>query len=236
MIYVMSDIHGNIRAYNNIIEQINFGPDDTLYIIGDIIDRGKSGIALLRKFMLMKNVKVLMGNHELMMLNYMHSSDQRDRFLWHINGGEITENLFFKLDLNTRNDIINYLESLPYEKTIKVNNKNYLLVHAAPGYIYKHHWKYYDSYESYMVWHRLDSGDYYEIKGNNTVIHGHTPTNQWSLLNGHKESIIQYYENTINIDCGIGFPGKDENGVKSRLACLRLDDMKEFYNKEVRKK
>ena len=39
MIYVMSDIHGNLRRFNSIMEQINLTPDDTLYVLGDVIDR-----------------------------------------------------------------------------------------------------------------------------------------------------------------------------------------------------
>ena len=36
----------------------------------------------------------------------------------------------------------------------------------------------------------------------------------------------------IGIDCGSSYPayGNAENGYSGRLACLRLDDMKEFYS------
>ena len=38
----------------------------------------------------------------------------------------------------------------------------------------------------------------------------------------------------IGIDCGSGFDDdiSDANPVQGRLACLRLDDMKEFYSQE----
>ena len=39
MIYVMSDIHGNSRRFNSIMEQIQLKETDTLYILGDVIDR-----------------------------------------------------------------------------------------------------------------------------------------------------------------------------------------------------
>ena len=39
MIYVMSDIHGNLRRFNSIMEQINLTDKDTLYVLGDVIDR-----------------------------------------------------------------------------------------------------------------------------------------------------------------------------------------------------
>lgn len=42
--------------------------NDTLYIIGDVIDRGSSGIAILRDIMKRTNVELLLGNHEWMLL------------------------------------------------------------------------------------------------------------------------------------------------------------------------
>ena len=39
MIYVMSDIHGNLARFESIMMQIELKPTDTLYILGDIVDR-----------------------------------------------------------------------------------------------------------------------------------------------------------------------------------------------------
>lgn len=47
MIYVMSDIHGQKRRFDSVMKQINLQPDDTLYILGDVIDRNPDGIARL---------------------------------------------------------------------------------------------------------------------------------------------------------------------------------------------
>ena len=43
---------------------------------------------------------------------------------------------------------------------------------------------------------------------------------------------IWYGSHMIGIDCGSSYPenGSTENGCSGRLACLRLDDMKEFYS------
>ena len=38
MTYVLSDIHGNSRRFQSILSQIDLQPEDTLYILGDIID------------------------------------------------------------------------------------------------------------------------------------------------------------------------------------------------------
>ena len=68
MTYVMSDIHGNMRRFNSVMEQINLQPEDTLYILGDVIDRHPDGIRILRRIMDKPNIKMLLGNHEYMML------------------------------------------------------------------------------------------------------------------------------------------------------------------------
>ena len=39
MIYVLSDIHGQKRRFESIMKQINLQPEDTLYVLGDVIDR-----------------------------------------------------------------------------------------------------------------------------------------------------------------------------------------------------
>ena len=43
MIYVMSDIHGSRRRFDAVMEQIKLTDEDTLYILGDVIDRGEHG-------------------------------------------------------------------------------------------------------------------------------------------------------------------------------------------------
>ena len=44
MIYCMSDIHGELDRFKAMLDLINFSSDDTLYIIGDVIDRHPGGV------------------------------------------------------------------------------------------------------------------------------------------------------------------------------------------------
>lgn len=79
MTYVLSDIHGNLRRFESIMAQINLQPDDTLYVLGDVIDRYPDGIKILRQIMQMPNAKMLIGNHEYMMLKAIgHCKDAKD--------------------------------------------------------------------------------------------------------------------------------------------------------------
>ena len=78
MIYVMSDIHGRIDLFNQMLDKINLQKGDKLYILGDCIDRG-GGLEVLLKIMeLHKNglCDFLWGNHEYMFCtNYAYHLD-----------------------------------------------------------------------------------------------------------------------------------------------------------------
>mgnify|MGYP003242918501 FL=1 len=67
--YVLSDAHGHLDYFESVLAQIDLQPDDTLYVLGDVIDRGTHGIEILRRIIAMPNAKMLLGNHEFMMLN-----------------------------------------------------------------------------------------------------------------------------------------------------------------------
>ena len=47
MVYAVSDIHGCYDKYIDLLNKINFSPDDTLYVLGDVIDRGPDGFKIM---------------------------------------------------------------------------------------------------------------------------------------------------------------------------------------------
>lgn len=61
MTYVLSDIHGNLQRFKSIMAQINLQTNDTLYVLGDVIDRYAGGIKILRQIMRMPNAEMLIG-------------------------------------------------------------------------------------------------------------------------------------------------------------------------------
>lgn len=46
MTYCISDIHGEIDRFRAMLKIIQLAPEDQLYILGDVIDRGSAGIWL----------------------------------------------------------------------------------------------------------------------------------------------------------------------------------------------
>ena len=116
MIYVLSDIHGQRRRFDSIMKQINLQPEDTLYVLGDVIDRNPDGIKILRQLMAMPNVKLLLGNHEQMMLDALYYPVPEhaywpDEYLtsmknhWYNNGGGVTHNYLKHIKKTVRQEI-----------------------------------------------------------------------------------------------------------------------------------
>ena len=231
MIYVMSDIHGHRRRFDSVMKQINLQPEDTLYILGDVIDRNPDGIRILQELRAKPNVKLLLGNHELMMLEALHYPALPKKLsLWYRNGGEITHQYLKHIRKTARQELFEYLESLPVTVEIMVNGQKFILTHAAPEDDYLNSNMRHKDAREYAVWHRYYSFD----KGpeDSIVVFGHTPTTEHQP---NSPAQICHGDNLIDIDCGAAYCKIHAwgNNILTRLACLRLDDMKEFYSDEA---
>ena len=229
MIYVLSDIHGNMKRFNSVMEQINLQPDDTLYVLGDVIDRYPDGIKILRKLMNMDNIKMLLGNHEYMMLKALDTDGEDTKHslrVWYNNGGYVTHKYIKHIRKDIRREVFDFLKSLPINIKIEVNGGKYILVHGSPIENFKRFGRGYVDERDFAVWNRWYPGDY--IPDDCTLVFGHTPT-----INLQNDNPLRLWFGTkaIGIDCGCGFPDNEiEFPYKGRLACLRLDDMKVFYS------
>jgi serine/threonine protein phosphatase 1 len=187
----------------DMLKQINFKDTDIMYIIGDAIDRGKYPIRTLLYIIDHPNMKMLLGNHEEMMLQ-----SEYDNYFncWMYNGGEVTLNQYSGLCKQDREKIDDYLQSLPL--TLELDN--YILVHAG---ITRD-----KSDREFCIWAREE---FLEAPTNlrKTIIFGHTPT--YFIVKENPMS-IWHGDGRIGIDCGACFTG-------GRLGCIRLEDLKEFY-------
>jgi serine/threonine protein phosphatase 1 len=196
------------------LELINLTETDTLYIIGDVIDRYPYGIEIIEKIMASKNMIMILGNHEYMCLKTLGWHNEIGaKQLWKMNGGTCTYNtLAFNREFKETRKILDFLESLPDHLDIEVNNTKFHLVHGWFGA---------DTYS--RVWTRPDTVNLNNLPNDRLTIIGHTPT---PLITDDYTGSFKIYhgDRFIDIDCGCG----NETPLR-QLACLRLDDMAEFY-------
>lgn len=225
MHYVLSDIHGDRDAFDTVLSLINLRPNDHLYILGDVIDRGQYGIELLQRIRTKENSTLLLGNHEHMMINALrHPEVSRFMRIWQNYGCDYTYQRFQELVPEEREDLLQYLESLPVQMEVEVDGKPFVLVHAAPMELYDRLNRKYADPKEFAVWHRLCFEK--NLLEGKTVVFGHTPTKHvmaqlWPTMR------IFHNDDAINIDCGCAYPG-----LGGQLGCLRLEDMTEFYSTE----
>ena len=64
--WVMSDLHGNYRKYRGAMDVICLQEMDTLYILGDVVDRGTGSCKILLDMMENFHSIPMIGNHEYM--------------------------------------------------------------------------------------------------------------------------------------------------------------------------
>ncbi len=233
MTYVISDIHGQYDLFMNLLRKIRFSDSDTLYILGDILDRGPHPVKTLLKIMEMPNVICLVGNHELMALDCLKflmkeiteesikelgAENANNILSWLRNGSRATIKEFRELDDEQRNEVIEYIRNMLVYEELEIAGKKYLLVHAGLGNYYPG-----KDIEDYsikeLIWDRAEYDiQYYEDV---YVITGHTPTQR---IAGNKRPGYIYRENNhIAIDCG----ASHRHG---RLAAICLDTGEEFYS------
>lgn len=221
MIYVMGDIHGNMERYRSVMKKIQLSADDHLFVLGDVIDRGANGIEILMELMELPNATVLLGNHELMMLEAIQSGFRKEAFrLWIRNGGMPTMDAYMMLPPERQQEIEAYIQKMPLTVDATVNGISYLLVHGAPPTLWGTLPSDAMTETEFAVWERLMPDD--PMPEGKTVIFGHTPTEYYQA---DLPLRIWHGEDKIGIDCGSGF-----RYSVCRLACLCLNDMITYYS------
>ena len=222
MTYVISDIHGNYQKFQSILEQIGFREEDTLYVLGDLVDFGEESMELIADLSVRLNVYSLAGEHDFLAARMLKGFDRMlksgsspdaeyiaQMTQWVQDGGQTTLEGFRALDEDAREGVLEYLEELTLFEEVEVKGKKYLLLHAgiadfdADAEL--------DDYLPEDFFSEPLDASYPLIEGT-TVIVGHVPTASGNITRG---------EGSIFMDCGASEGG--------RLACLCLDNGKEYY-------
>jgi serine/threonine protein phosphatase 1 len=229
-VYVLSDLHGEYERFCAMLDLIQFSKNDTLYVLGDVMDRGKQPVLCMQKMMEYDNIIPILGNHDLMakeclpfLLDKEHTltfenlsfAERYNLQVWINNGCLISLEQIAGLEYKEALKILAYLHTfLPY-KELTIQNTDYVLVHAGLGHFDKD--KPLDSYSIHdLVWTRTDySKPYYEDK---IVITGHTPT---FLIENAKPGKIYQANNHIALDCGACFG--------YALGCICLESRRCWY-------
>lgn len=226
MTYAISDLHGRYDLYAALLKKIRFCEEDTLYILGDSIDRGPDGIKILFDTAARRNVVHLLGNHEDMALPLFRREALPEIFPNEIgpayyamlreNGSEPTQKALRALGKRKKRELLSYAGAMPVRLEITVGGARFHLSHTLPPYS---RWK--DPAarsDRECLWGEPDYEKRYAPDV--TFLTGHTPT---GFVDPAYKGRIWSGNGHIDLDCGAVFYGS--------LGCLCLDTMEEIYVK-----
>ena len=219
MIFVCSDIHGNYDIYRKAINKMS--REDTLYILGDVIDRGPDGIAIIQDMMLRDNVHFLIGNHEWMLLTSVLSNWNEDYVdIWSNprNGGLVTMKALYNLPHDELNLVIDWIKTRPLYERLEINGAFVNLVHGmydkrldglfgVPFVEIAEKYDHCDCYKGAIVFDTLWNSPFKnfsicEYNKEELYIHGHVPILKLS-------EILEpfHFRNVVDIDGGLMYGG-----------------------------
>ncbi len=211
--FVISDIHGCKKTFESLLAKIDFGREDVLFVLGDMINKGPDSKGVVDVIMdkLQEGfiIHILRGNHESVFVESNEDQIQHDFFIRM--GGENTLRSFGvkyyrELDIKYKYFFENLL---PYVMTDK-----YILVHAGLNFSVKDPL----TDEKSMLWIRNWYQDIRQVWLNGRfIVHGHTPI-PYDVISNQMNQI--YDKRTINIDNGCVYA--DEKGF-GNLCCLELE-------------
>ena len=255
MHYVISDLHAHTELYYKFKESLS--ADDKVFILGDVIDKGDGTLDILLDTMKDCNAELLLGNHELMMWEYLTACKTGNEAAMNkfgkrcmiLNGGTDTFAHYEKLDKYTQDMLYGYLSSKYLQYRVCVNNRNFILTHSVPHgddtVLFQDHCKILSGYENQAdkwVWDRVPYcyvDDCIVITGHNIVQYNFYSVRDYA--NGNRDFVVEtdgvyHNENDIWVcdkegswyDIDMGLAMNNEY---SKLAILRLEDMSIRYIK-----
>lgn len=230
MIYVMGDIHGCKEKYDEMLEKLNPQEMDAVFVLGDVIDEGDDGIAILNDMMYRANIYPVLGDREYYAKKFLpliaekgdaekalaslegEDREQLAKWLSMKSGKTIAD--FLALSEEGREDLLDYLEEFATLEEIECRGKKFVLTHAG---ISNHEDR--DLYEHEVEDFVLAETDYGKAYFRDAfLVTGHTPT----VAIDKKLFGKPYAKNKhLAIDGGCGFGGK--------LIAICLDTLKVYY-------
>lgn len=230
-VYCMSDIHGDYEKYHEMLRLIDLKDRDILFVIGDVVDRGRGSMKILMDMMMRPNVIPMIGNHEYMALQCLsflrqevteESIAKMDAGLmeglleWKEVGGDTTIDEFRTLSPEEQEDILEYLEEFTLTEEVSAGGNTFVLAHS--GLLNFSEDRDLDDYEPFEV--LFEKPDYSRrYYSDRYIVSGHVPTR--TIKENPAPDRIYINNGNIAIDCGSGYGGT--------LGAIRLDDLKEYY-------
>ncbi|MBE9118178.1 serine/threonine protein phosphatase [Lusitaniella coriacea LEGE 07157] len=122
----IGDIHGHYNALMQLLDAIAPDLEDSVYFVGDLIDRGPQSAQVV-EFVMKNNYPCILGNHEQMLLDILEDPEVPHHFrqAWLYSGGQSTIESYG--DDGIPSEHLQWFQNLPYYRDLG----DVWLVHAG---------------------------------------------------------------------------------------------------------
>ncbi len=233
---VIGDIHGGLKALQQVLEKAAVTQSDILIFLGDYVD-GWSQSAQVIDFLIelesSHNCIFIKGNHDVWCEEWLRSKKKEK--IWLFNGGNETIKSYNGYNEITKLGHLNFLESM---RMFYVDTANNLYIHAG---FTSMHGPTQEFYNSNYIWDRtlwemaismnprLEKNSVLfprRLKLYNEIYIGHTPTINYNV------DIPMQACNVWNVDTGAAFYGKLSIMDVGTKEYWQSDSVKDFYPDE----
>jgi serine/threonine protein phosphatase 1 len=226
--FVIGDIHGGLKALQQVLQRAAVTSNDTLIFLGDYVDGWSESAQVLEFAMELNNKQrciFIKGNHDMWCEEWLRTGNTNS--LWLKHGGKETIDSYTGIDNYTKLQHLNFLERMRF---FEVDAENRLFIHAGFTSMHGPQQEFHNSNFSWdrTLWEMAITMDKSikkdsllfpkRLKLFTEIYIGHTPTLFYDV------TIPMQGCNVWNIDTGAAFNGK--------LSILDIDT-KQFWQSDA---
>lgn len=218
--FAISDIHGCVRTLKKLVlDEIKLSKADTLYLLGDYINKGPDSKGVIDFIFQLKNkgfnLYCLRGNHEQYLIDGLIYSWEEIAFL--SRGGRETLSSFGVDAIgDIPNKYLDFIKSLPFY----IELEKYILIHAGLNFDLTDPYK--DDFSMLNI--RKMQVDLEKTGGKN-IIHGHVPMTYQDI-----KGDLDFKKHHISIDAGCVY---DHIHALNHLVALEIQSGKLYIQHNI---
>jgi serine/threonine protein phosphatase 1 len=237
--FVLGDIHGRLKALQQVFERANFDFDnDKVIFIGDIVDRGTRPFECIEFFDKVKHKVFIKGNHDLSLEDYIKTGYD---YFHGEHGSLITIVQWQSLEVERKRKVEKFLNEMVY---YYIDEKNRLFVHGGFDRDLPLEAQIDETIIHALCWNRTlwqkaicckDDVKLKTIDKFSEIFIGHTPTTNWFknekktpgglIIGSQPITTPMNYGGVWNLDTGAGFSD-------GKLTMMDIET-KEFFQSDL---
>ncbi|MCW5922496.1 MAG: serine/threonine protein phosphatase [Saprospiraceae bacterium] len=226
--FAISDIHGCRKSFLALLDKIALSKADTLYLLGDYVDRGPDSKGVLDAiFDLLKDgytVRCLRGNHEAILLRSLYDLTGLDNWL-QTDGKKTLDSFAVEATHQIPESYLEFLREMDYF----IETDGYILVHAGLNFKLFDPLK--DQRDLLVIRHWY--GDIrYDWLGERIILHGHTPLARMDIEQQLNELAENQY---LDLDGGCVYAGSErpERAGQGVLCAFDMTDRRLYFQENI---